>query len=105
MGFLGNHIWSLEDDENKPDVNATFLQPFLSYTTPNAVSITLNSESTYDWESEQWSVPVHLVATKVVSLGSQLVSVGGGLRYWADGPDNGPEGLGFRLLAIFLFPR
>jgi hypothetical protein len=38
-------------------VNATFLQPFLSYGTPTAWTYGINTESTYDWESEQWSVP------------------------------------------------
>ena len=35
-----------------PDIDATFLQPFLSYTTTDAWTFTLNTESTYDWESE-----------------------------------------------------
>ena len=39
------------------DVNATFLQPFLTYTTPTQWTFALNTESTYDWEAEQWSVP------------------------------------------------
>ena len=34
-----------------------------------------------------------------------LVSVGGGLRYWADSPPNGPEGLGVRVVFTLLVPR
>jgi hypothetical protein len=56
-----------------------------------------HTESTYDWEIEQWSVPINGVVSKVTKIGSQLVSVGGGVRYWADSADSGPEGLGFRL--------
>jgi hypothetical protein len=26
-------------------------------------------------------------------------------RYWADGPEGGPHGLGFRLTVTLLFPR
>jgi hypothetical protein len=33
-GALTNHIWSFAGDDRRADVNATFLQPFLSYTTP-----------------------------------------------------------------------
>jgi len=38
-------------------------------------------------------------------FGTQLVSVGGGLRYWADSPDSGAEGLGLRFTVTLLFPR
>jgi len=104
-GALANHLWSVAGDDDRGDVNATFLQPFLSYTTPTAWTYTLNTESTYDWEGEEWSVPLNLLVTKVTRVGGQLVSVGGGLRYWADAPDNGPEGLGVRVVVALLFPR
>ncbi|MCP4260663.1 MAG: transporter [Planctomycetes bacterium] len=104
-GVLSNHIWSFAGEDNRPDVNATFLQPFLNYTTPSAWSFILNSESTYDWESEQWSVPINGLVTKVVKFGNQLASVGGGFRYWADSPDSGPEGFGLRFIVTLLFPK
>ena len=37
-------------DDDHGDINRTFLQPFLSYTTPTAWTYTLQSESFYDWE-------------------------------------------------------
>lgn len=104
-GALANHIWSFAGDDDRADVNATFLQPFLSYTTPQAWTFSLNTESTYDWESEQWSVPVNGIVTKVTRIGSQLVSIGAGARYWAEGPDGGPEGWGARLVFTLLFPK
>ena len=104
-GALANHIWSFAGEDNRADVNATFLQPFLSYTTPTAWTFAFNTESTYDWKSEEWSVPINGFISKVTKIGSQLVSVGGGVRYWADSPDSGPEGLGFRFVVTFLFPK
>lgn len=104
-GMLANHIWSFAGSASRGDVDATFLQPFLSYTTPSAWTFALNTESTYDWEARQWSVPIHAVATKVIKIGPQRVSLGGGLRYWATSPDGGPEGVGFRLLVTLLFPK
>lgn len=104
-GALANHLWSFAGGDDRADIDATFLQPFVSYTTPTAWSVALNTESTYDWEGEQWSVPVNCVVTKVTKVGSQLISVGGGLRYWADSPDNGPEGVGFRVVVTLLFPK
>lgn len=104
-GALANHIWSFAGDDDRSDVNSTFIQPFISYTTPSAWTFTVNTENTYDWKKEQWSMPIHGVITKVTKIGSQLISIGGGVRYWADSPESGAEGLGFRLIVTLLFPR
>jgi hypothetical protein len=104
-GALSNHITSIGGDSARTDINATFLQPFVSYTTPTAWTFSANVESTYDWESEQWSVPANLVVTKVTKVGNQLFSYGAGLRYWVDSPNAGPEGLGVRFVVTLLFPR
>ena len=103
VGGLANHIWSV--GESDTDINTTFLQPFVSYTTPTAVTFSANTESTYDWNAEQWSVPINLQATKVVKLGKQRASVGGGVRYWASSRDSDPEGWGVRLIFTLLFPK
>ncbi len=104
-GVLANHLWSFAGDDERADVNATFLQPFLTFTTPTQWTFGLNTESTYDWENEQWSVPVNVSASKLTRLGTQLVSLGGGVRYWLDSPDSGAEGFGLRLTVTLLFPR
>ena len=99
------NITSFAGDDARADVNATFLQPFLSYTTPTAWTFAINSKSTYNWETGQWSAPINGVVSKVTKIGSQLLSVGAGLRYWVDTPESGPEGMGFWLKATLLFPR
>ena len=104
-GALANHVWSVAGDDNRQDVSATFIQPFLSYTTKEALTFGLNTESTYDWESKQWAVPINITATKVTKLGNQLVSIGGGVRYWVESTKSGPEGLGMRLLFTLLLPN
>jgi hypothetical protein len=50
-------------------------------------------------------VPVNASASRLVRVGTQLVSFGGGVRYWLDSPDSGAEGLGLRLTMTLLFPR
>lgn len=104
-GALANHIWSFAGNEDRNDISNTFVQPFLSYTTPTAWTFALNTESTYDWKAKEWSVPINLTVSKLVRVNEQPISVTGGLRYWAAAPDNGPEGLGFRLGLTFLFPK
>ena len=104
-GVLANHIWSFAGDDDRADVSATFLQPFLTYTTPTQWTFAVNTESSYDWENEQWSVPVNANVSRLMRIGTQLVSFGGGVRYWLDSPDSGPEGFGLRFTMTLLFPR
>jgi hypothetical protein len=104
-GALANHIWSLTGDDEDGDINQTFLQPFLNYTTPKATSFIVNTESTYDWDAEQWSVPINALVAQVVKIGDQRVQFAIGPRYWADAPDGGPEGWGARFQVTLLFPR
>lgn len=104
-GALFNHLWSFAGDDERDAISTTFLQPFISYTTPKAVTLALNLEATYDWKREEWSIPANLMISKVSKLGKQLVSVQGGLRYYLESSQNGPEGLGFRVAVTLLFPR
>ena len=105
-GMLANHIWSVAGKSDRSDVNATFVQPFLSYTTKQAWTYTLNTESTRNWEAneDEWTVPLNATVTKVLKLGGQLVSVGGGARYYVTGPDTAPD-WGLRVIVTFLFPK
>lgn len=104
-GMLANHIWSFAGNDDRRGVSSTFLQPFLSYTTKDAWTFGLNTESSYDWNRHQWSTPLNATVTKLVKLGTQPVSIGGGVRYWAASPDSGPHGWGARLIVTFLFPH
>lgn len=103
-GALVNHIWSFAGNSDRAAVSATFLQPFVSYTTKKATTFTLNTESTYDWENEQWTVPMNLMLQQLVRIGKQPVALTVGGRYYADKPDDGPD-WGLRFAVIFLFPK
>lgn len=104
VGALANQIWSFAGSDNDPDINATYLQPFVSYSTKDAWTFTLNTESTYNWENDEWSVPINFVVSKIIRVGKLPVSVFGGVRYWAEPQDNGPEGWGGRFGFTLLFP-
>jgi hypothetical protein len=105
IGILANHIWSFAGDTDRANFNQTYLQPFISYTTPHAWTFTLQSESTYDWETGDWLAPINFMVAKLVKVGQQPISIVGGVRYWADSPDTGPHDFGARLGVTFLFPR
>ena len=105
FGALANHIWAVEHKDNAEGVSSTFVQPFLTYTFPSSLTIALNSESTYDWNGEDWTVPVNLSATKIINIKGQLISVGGGVRYWAEDTTGSAKDWGGRLQATLLFPK
>ena len=105
VGALANHIWSVAGDSDRSDISATFLQPFVSYTTSNSWTFGVNLESSYDWENDEWSVPVNFQVSKLLQLGEQPISVTAGARYWAEAPEIGAEGWGFRLALTMLFPK
>lgn len=104
-GALVNHIWSVAGDSERSDISTTFLQPFLSYTTKTFTTFGINTESTYDWKTGHASIPVNVAVTQMLRLGGQPMTVTAGARYWADGPQDGPEGWGFRLALTLLFPK
>ena len=104
-GALVNHIESFAGESSRRDLSATFAQPFVTYITPRHTTFSVNLETTYDWESDAWSVPINAGAYQLLKFGNQLVQVGGGLRYWLESPAGGPEGVGFRFQFTLLFPK
>ncbi|WJS05808.1 transporter [Roseibium aggregatum] len=104
-GGLANHIWSFAGDDSRSDVNSTFLQPFVTYTTKDAWTFALNTETTYDWTNDEWSVPINAMVSKLVKIDEQPISLQAGVRYYAASSDNGPDGFGARAAVTFLFPK
>lgn len=103
IGLLASHTWDVGGAAM--DQSDTFVQPFVNYTTPNAWTFVLNTESTYDWVAEDWSVPINVSVKKLVSIGEQPVSLSIGVRNWVSSSANGPDGWGATFGATFLFPK
>jgi len=103
-GALLNHIWSV-GGSGRADISNTYLQPFLTYTTKSFTSFSVNSESTYNWKTEQWSVPINLMVSQLLKVGEQRVQLQGGARYWATTPETGAHGWGARFTVTLLFPK
>jgi hypothetical protein len=102
-GLLFNHIWSYAGDDSRDEVSATFLQPFLSYTTKSKTTFGLNAESTYDWHNSQWTVPINLSVSQLIKVGKLPVSLALGFKYYAEAPSPGPD-WGLRFVVTPLFP-
>jgi hypothetical protein len=88
-----------------PDLNNTFVQPFVAYTTPDAWTFGINTESSYNWTAREWSVPINATVAKLTAISSQRVQFTAGLRYWAHSASGDPDGVGARFAVTFLFPK
>lgn len=104
FGILGNHIWSFAGSNDRAEVNATYLQPFLSFTTKTYTTFGVSTESTYDWKNSQWTVPVIGSVTQMLKIAGQPLTVQLGGRYYAEAPKFGPD-WGVRFAVTFLFPK
>jgi hypothetical protein len=105
VGILAGHVWSVAGNDSRNDVSSTTLQPFFSYTTKSHTTIGAYTESAYDWKGKQWSVPLIVQAGQLFKIGPQILQLAVAGKYWADSPDNGPEGWGLRVQLTFLFPK
>jgi hypothetical protein len=103
LGMLANHIWSFAGSSTRQDVSATFVQPFVSFTTKKATTYGLNLETTYDWKHDVWIVPMNLSIAQLVKLGKQPAQVGMAGRYYLASPTGGPD-WGLRFNFVLLFP-
>jgi hypothetical protein len=116
-GALVNHLWSYAhtggsgssdagdaSDGSDAGINATFLQPFVSYSTKTFTTFGLNTESTYNWNQNQWTVPLNASVSQLVKIGGKPVQFQLGFKYYAEKPDGGPD-WGLRFTVTFLFPK
>ena len=86
-------------------MDAFFVQPFVDYTTDNAVLFELTTDASFDREEDEWSIPLEFTVNKFFEVGNYVMAVGGGPRYWIESPDSGPEGWGANFSVYFFLPN
>jgi Putative MetA-pathway of phenol degradation len=104
VGLLVRQLWSVGGSAEDAAINEIYLQPFLSYTTHDAWTLGVNSESTYYWTNNEGSVPINLTLTKLIRLGGAAVSFGPGVRYWVEDPDSDAHGWAARFEVDLVLP-
>ena len=104
IGALVNHLVDVGGGDDRIDISSTFLQPFISKGFSGGRTLTLNTESTYNWHAHEWTVPVNLMLAKVTKIGHQAISFQGGVRGYAKTPGRGPD-WGLRFNMTLLFPK
>jgi hypothetical protein len=123
FGMLANHLWSFAGNDvsggvERGQVNASFLQPFASYTTKSSVTMGVSVEASGNWrlynpgpggsleqvDGTQWTVPIMFTASKLTRFGPFPMSIGGGVGWFAVAPDGGPSWR-LRMVGTILLPR
>ena len=103
-GVLANQIWSFTGQQDRNEVNASYIQPFVAYTTKTYTTFAINSESTYDWQAQQATVPMNFMVQQVLKIAGKPIAFQAGYRYYINKPDGGPD-WGLRFTITFLFPK
>jgi hypothetical protein len=106
VGALWNQIWSFSGNDARNDVNQMFLQPFVAYQATRTVTLTVQSETTANWEvdEDRWTVPVNVLVAKLSSFGVFPASYQLGVGGYAVHPALGPSWK-VRGAIVLLLPR
>ena len=104
-GILAINAWSFAGDDDRADVNYGFFQPVLTRGLGKGVTLSGNLEAVAQWDADEvWTVPINLAVSKVIRIGSQMASVGGGPRFYLERPYGGPD-WGLRFAFTLMFPK
>jgi len=102
LGGLINHMWSYAGSGN--NINASFVQPFITYATPKGESYTMASENTQSWDNDIFGGFIGVYYGKVMSLNKQMLQLVGGPKvYYGNNPLN--PNWGIRANIILLYPK
>ncbi len=105
FGVLANQIWSVAGDADRDDVNQMYLQPFLTHNWKSGSGLTVNSETTLNWETNSTNAYINIMAGGLTKFGNQLVQLQVGPRIQVAAPEGGKSPFGVRAAVIFVFPK
>lgn len=103
-GLSASHMWSVAGRDDRANVSLTEVRPFLAWHMGGGRTISANIDASYDWQAEQWDVPLQVSYSKVLRLGSQAMSLSAGGKYWLDRAD-GSDAWGVTAGVVLLFPE
>lgn len=95
----------LEAWDSVPNVNTTFLKPFVGYTNASQWTFQILIESEWDWTAGERCIPVTVQVGKLMQFGKVPGQMMGGPAYWGDSPQGGPDGFALRMDMSVVFPK
>jgi len=100
-GAIASQTWPVS---GAAPINSFYVQPFVSYTLKNSVTLNIHAEAPYNWTQNQWTVPLVAFVGKVYDFGGQLTQIAFGVKYYAVRPVTAPQ-WGIQLNVTLLFPQ
>ena len=108
VGALWNQVWSFSGDATRSDVNQMFFQPFVAYQATHTITLSVQSETTANWEADddagRWTVPINFSVSKLSSFGTFPASYQLGFGVFPVHPEIGPSWK-IRAVIVLLLPR
>jgi len=86
LGLFPNHQWDI-GGSGDADINLTTIQIFYTYLPGGGWSVGSGPIITYDWENEQWTVPLQINAGKTVVWGGRPWKLSAELNYYVEKAD------------------
>ena len=100
-GLFPSHQWDVRSN-GEESFSTSQLQLFLKFLPGGGWNVGTAPIINYDWEGEEWTLPLNVVASKTLKIGSTPVKVEVELNYYVEQPDAfGPEWmLGFNITPV-----
>lgn len=86
VGLFPNHQWDI-GGSGDADISLTSIQAFYTYLPGGGWSIGSGPTITYDWEAEQWTVPLQINAGKTIVIGGRPWKLSAELNYYVEKAD------------------
>jgi len=101
LGVFPNHQWDV-GGSGDADINLTTIQAFATFLPGGGWNIGSAPIMSYDWNSEQWTVPLQLNVGKTVMFGGRPWKLSFEINYYVEQPDPfGPDWMiGFNVAPV-----
>ena len=101
VGAFPNHQWNVAGDGSR-DVSLTTMQVFGVYLPTGGWSVGSTPIIAYDWESEDWTIPINVTAGRTILIGRRPWKLGFEVNYYVERADAfGPQWMiGFNVTPV-----
>jgi hypothetical protein len=85
-GIFPSHQWDVAGWDDR-SFNSSQIQAILTWLPGGGWSIGTNPIMNYDWNSNQWTIPINLTVGKTVKFGNTPVKLQAEINYYVEKPD------------------
>jgi hypothetical protein len=88
VGAIANQMWTFDGGDA---INRSFIQPWVTYELKDGWSVSATSQTSFDWNTHEWTVPFNAGAAKLFNIGDRPVQLQLGGIYNLTAPDGAPR--------------